>query len=111
MRRQQQGGGVVWATCLLCFRADNVQTQPVDVVAVLVMSGKARTGKSYLMNRLVGNTKGGFAVGSAVQHCTEGVWIWGKTGATVLHSTLPHTPVSDRLAQRTVLCGQASPLR
>lgn len=79
-----------------------MQTQPVDVVAVLLMSGKARTGKSYLMNRLVGNTKGGFAVGSAVQHCTEGVWIWGKTDATVLDRTLPRTHPSDQLAHLTV---------
>ncbi|XP_036372279.1 guanylate-binding protein 1-like [Megalops cyprinoides] len=46
--------------------------QPVVVVSIV---GKYRTGKSYLMNRLAGKTKG-FPLGSTVQSETKGIWMW-----------------------------------
>ncbi|XP_067837497.1 guanylate-binding protein 1-like [Heptranchias perlo] len=48
---------------------------PVVVVAV---AGAARTGKSYLLNRLAGANKGqrGFSLGSTVQSHTKGIWMW-----------------------------------
>ena len=47
---------------------------PIGVVSV---AGMCRTGKSYLLNRLLLNRKGGFGVGSSVNPCTKGIWIWG----------------------------------
>ncbi|XP_006140234.1 guanylate-binding protein 5 isoform X1 [Tupaia chinensis] len=47
-------------------------TQPLVVVAIV---GLYRTGKSYLMNRLAGRTKG-FSVGGTVQSHTKGIWMW-----------------------------------
>ncbi|KAB1273456.1 Guanylate-binding protein 5 [Camelus dromedarius] len=47
-------------------------TQPVVVVAIV---GLCRTGKSYLMNRLAGKSKG-FSIGSTVQPHTKGIWMW-----------------------------------
>lgn len=37
-----------------------------------------RTGKSYLLNRLLLNRSDGFGVGPTVNPCTKGLWIWGK---------------------------------
>ncbi|XP_053447439.1 guanylate-binding protein 5 isoform X2 [Nycticebus coucang] len=47
-------------------------TQPMVVVAIV---GLYRTGKSYLMNKLAGKSKG-FSIGSAVQSHTKGIWMW-----------------------------------
>ncbi|CAK6441319.1 unnamed protein product [Pipistrellus nathusii] len=47
-------------------------TQPLVVVAIV---GLYRTGKSYLMNKLVGRNEG-FSVGSTVQSHTKGIWMW-----------------------------------
>jgi len=52
-----------------------------DIIVVSVV-GKARTGKSYLMNLLldlIGNKeKYGFKVASSLQSCTKGIWLWGN---------------------------------
>lgn len=37
-----------------------------------------RTGKSYLLNRIILNRKKGFSVGPTVNACTKGLWIWGR---------------------------------
>ncbi|KAJ8289777.1 hypothetical protein GJAV_G00005220 [Gymnothorax javanicus] len=46
--------------------------QRVVVVAVV---GLYRTGKSFLMNKLAGKSKG-FALGSTIQSKTKGIWMW-----------------------------------
>jgi hypothetical protein len=46
-------------------------------VAVVSIAGLYRTGKSYLLNTLVGRGSG-FSVGPTVKACTKGIWIWGK---------------------------------
>jgi uncharacterized coiled-coil DUF342 family protein len=57
---------------------------PVTVVCV---AGPYRTGKSYLLNRLIYNendpvqdaSKGiGFSVGNTVNACTKGIWLWSE---------------------------------
>ena len=44
-----------------------------------------RTGKSYLLNRMILNREGGFGVGPTINPCTkvsysnlQGLWIWKK---------------------------------
>lgn len=46
-------------------------------IAVISVAGLYRTGKSYLLNMLMGKA-GGFTVGPTVKACTKGLWIWGK---------------------------------
>ncbi|XP_060554555.1 guanylate-binding protein 3-like [Ruditapes philippinarum] len=53
-------------------------TSAVNVVAI---AGLYRTGKSYLMNRLAGETEG-FALGKAVQSKTKGIWAWCREHPT-----------------------------
>ena len=45
---------------------------PIGVVAV---AGRARQGKSYILNQLLGRS-GGFAVGPTHRPCTKGLWMW-----------------------------------
>jgi len=37
-----------------------------------------RTGKSYLLNRVILNRSEGFGVGNTINPHTKGIWIWGK---------------------------------
>ena len=45
---------------------------------VSTVAGMYRTGKSYLLNRILLNKQKGFSVGPTVNPCTKGLWIWSK---------------------------------
>ena len=45
-------------------------------VAVCAVAGVYRTGKSYILNQLAGRQRV-FGVGSSLQACTKGIWMWG----------------------------------
>ena len=49
---------------------------PIGVISV---AGMYRTGKSYLLNRMLLNKSGGFSVGPTINPCTKGLWMWNKT--------------------------------
>ena len=42
-------------------------------IAVISVAGLYRTGKSYLLNRVLLNRKAGFGVGPSVNPCTKGI--------------------------------------
>ncbi|KAI9141202.1 guanylate-binding protein [Paraphysoderma sedebokerense] len=44
-------------------------------IAVVTIAGLYRTGKSYILNRLAGSSRG-FAIGSFVEPCTQGIHMW-----------------------------------
>lgn len=46
-------------------------------VAVVAVVGKFHSGKSFLLNQLMGK-KNGFGVGPSVRPQTMGIWMWGK---------------------------------
>ena len=48
-------------------------------IGVLAVAGVYRTGKSFLLNRCLINTKNGqgFGVGPSINPCTKGLWVWG----------------------------------
>ena len=51
-----------------------------EEIIIISVVGKARTGKSYLMNLLldlIGKGNAGFQVASSLQSCTKGIWLWG----------------------------------
>ena len=47
-------------------------------VSILGAAGFYRTGKSYLLNRVILNQERGFSTGSTVNACTRGIWMWGR---------------------------------
>jgi len=60
-------------------------------IVVVAVAGPYRTGKSYLLNCLIdSNVSSGFKVGSTVNACTKGIWLWGapkydpETGRTYI---------------------------
>jgi len=48
----------------------------VKQFAVVSVVGRYRTGKSYLLNRVLLNQSNGFEVGPTINACTKGLWIW-----------------------------------
>jgi len=46
-------------------------------LAVVGVAGLYRTGKSFLLNRLLG-FQNAFEIGPTVNPCTKGLWIWGQ---------------------------------
>lgn len=49
-------------------------------ISVLCVAGPYRTGKSYLLNQIIGTSHphDQFQVGNTTQSCTKGLWVWGK---------------------------------
>ena len=47
-------------------------------IGIISLVGKYRTGKSFLLNRIILNRKEnlGFGVGPTIRPCTKGIWIW-----------------------------------
>ncbi len=43
----------------------------------MTVAGVYRTGKSYLINRMLLNRAKGFGVGNTINACTKGLWVWG----------------------------------
>lgn len=55
-----------------------------SAVAVVAVVGKYHSGKSFLLNQLMGK-KNGFGVGPTLRPQTMGIWMWGKV--CCYHST------------------------
>ena len=50
-----------------------------EKVGVIVVAGKYRTGKSFLLNRIIMNKIGeGFGVGPTINPWTKGLWMWNE---------------------------------
>ena len=49
-------------------------------LGIISLVGKYRTGKSFLLNRVIlnQNQKSGFGVGPTFKPCTKGIWIWSE---------------------------------
>jgi hypothetical protein len=45
-------------------------------LSVVAVAGLYRTGKSYLLNRVILNRNEGFTVGPTINPCTKGLWLW-----------------------------------
>lgn len=42
----------------------------------MCVAGKYRTGKSYILNRVILEKNSGFEVGPTINACTKGLWMW-----------------------------------
>ena len=65
------------AECVVEEYAAKILSQIKGRIAVITVAGMYRTGKSFLMNRLIGMQEG-FEIGASVNPCTKGIWIWGQ---------------------------------
>jgi len=63
--------------CHLQENAAAILNQITGRLAVIGIAGLYRTGKSFLLNRLLGLQEG-FEIGPTVNPCTKGLWIWGQ---------------------------------
>ena len=52
-------------------------------IGIITVIGPYRSGKSFLLNMLMGDGERGFEVGSTVNACTSGLWIC----PSIIHST------------------------
>ncbi|RLN93015.1 hypothetical protein BBJ28_00012595 [Nothophytophthora sp. Chile5] len=61
-------------------------------IAVVAIAGLYRTGKSYLLNLLLGRDRAEemFDVGATVNACTKGIWIWGQPVGEQQHAAFRH---------------------
>lgn len=57
--------------------AVSVLSQIRGRLAVIGIAGLYRTGKSFLLNRLLG-LQAGFELGPSVNPCTKGIWMWSQ---------------------------------
>ena len=72
---------------LLKEEALNILRNIKEELIVVSIVGKARTGKSFLMNLLLNsnnnqNVNNGFKIGSSINSCTRGIWIWNTPKET-----------------------------
>lgn len=63
--------------CHLQEEAMHLLTGLQGKLAVVGVAGLYRTGKSFILNRLLGQQEG-FEIGPSVNPCTKGIWIWGQ---------------------------------
>ena len=63
--------------CRLTKEAENIISKIENNIAVICIAGIYRSGKSYLLNRLLGR-QDGFEIGPTISSCTKGLWIWGE---------------------------------
>ena len=64
--------------CELTEEAEQMLSKINSNLAVICIAGIYRSGKSYLLNRLLGR-QDGFEIGPNITSCTKGLWIWGNT--------------------------------
>lgn len=72
---------------LICTENNKLSANPVALeilsqiskpLVIVGVAGMYRTGKSYLLNKMILNRKGGFETKGTVNSCTKGIWMWGK---------------------------------
>ena len=64
--------------CTITPEAEEMLSKIDSNLAVVSIAGIYRSGKSYLLNRLLGR-QDGFEIGPNITSCTKGIWIWGDT--------------------------------
>ena len=64
--------------CTITEEAKEMLSKIENNIAVISIAGIYRSGRSYLLNRLLGR-QDGFEIGPNISSCTKGIWIWGNT--------------------------------
>ena len=61
----------------LCQAGIDALSRLDQPLAALCVTGTARSGKSFLVNQLLGQMDG-FRVSAGVRRCTRGLWLWSE---------------------------------
>lgn len=73
---------LTWDSNLLKFvlnpEALNFMRKLASPLSIVTVAGMYRTGKSYLLNRVLLNRNRAFEVGPSINPCTRGLWLWGE---------------------------------
>lgn len=72
---------MLFSEFVICEEAIQLLNDPkLKHIGVLSLVGKYRTGKSFLLNRVLlqNKQKDGFNVGPTIKPCTKGIWLWSK---------------------------------
>ncbi len=84
---EYKGGTAIPLVCIeagvcrfkLCSEAEDMIKDLKAPIGIISVVGKIKSGKSYLLNKLILDlADGGFSVGSNVDPCTKGLWIWSR---------------------------------
>lgn len=65
-------------SCCTATPSSSVSPQVHAPVGVVAVCGRARQGKSYILNKLLKQTGSGFTVGPTHRPCTKGLWMWSE---------------------------------
>jgi len=63
--------------CQISDIAKKILSSSQNKVAIISICGLYRTGKSYILNQLIG-IKNAFQVDPTVNACTKGLWFWSE---------------------------------
>jgi hypothetical protein len=66
---------------------------------VIAVAGRARTGKSFILNQLLGQSAG-FRLAHSHRPCTKGLWIWSQPIERVGPDGQPYHLVRGRMGGR-----------
>ena len=69
-------------------------------IGILSLVGKYRTGKSFLLNRVLIEKKSskGFEVAPTIKPCTKGIWLW--TSPLIINNNYSNTPFPAYLIRK-----------
>ena len=103
--------------------AERVLGGVLGKLAVVCVAGPYRTGKSFLLNRLIGTQQRGFQVGGDINACTKGIWLWRQpiqvggererereTALACLWMTIPSSLPQIRLSSSSTRRASAPPI-
>ena len=75
--------------CTITEEAIEMLSKIESNLAVISIAGIYRSGKSYLLNRLLGR-QDGFEIGPNISSCTKGIWIWVYINLDLLENEIDY---------------------
>ena len=80
VRMKSQKKGNFTKIAIMIIKRDQYLNQLIskkDTSKIKIITGLRRSGKSFLANLMM-DKMSGFRIGSTINACTKGLWVWGK---------------------------------
>ncbi len=68
----------MWSEFVVSEQAGDFLKSVPAPIGIVSVAGMYRTGKSYLLNRMLLGRASGFGVGPTINPCTKGMWVWSQ---------------------------------